>query len=394
MKRLAHHEEIYNTFIQAGLKLYYSQPVLRHLVHFVDSILTKGFSGTLTDVHVLSRHDRHRTTLSHFLTNGVWDEKQLMRVSQEQAWQSVTEATHQTKEPLMAIIDDSVCQKTKPSSQAQSGIQACDFHYSHMEGKSVWGHSFVSLMLRCGNVALPYTWEQYEKGSDRSKQDIAVDFVKHLPSWEGKKYVLVDTWFPSKGLIHACFQQGFHLIGGLKSNRILYPAGIRVQAKEFAKHIDVSETHLVTVGEETYHVYRYEGALNEIDYGVVLFCWNAKLPMEEQYPKYFLSTDTELSDEEILRYYAKRWAIETYFRQTKDDLSYDRYRVRNMKAIHRYWTIVQYAYVYCHAKGLCCFSEGLRTFRKQKEHRLIEFIYYETKSGQSLEAIKKLLQVA
>lgn len=128
MKRLAHQTEIYNTFIDIGLKLYYSQPALKHLVHFVDGILTKGFSGTLTDVHTLSRHDRHRTTLSHFLTNGVWDEKQLMRISQQWAWEAVTRAARQTDEPLLAIIDDSICQKTKPSSQAESSVEACGFH--------------------------------------------------------------------------------------------------------------------------------------------------------------------------------------------------------------------------------------------------------------------------
>ncbi|MBE2957974.1 IS701 family transposase, partial [Anoxybacillus flavithermus] len=51
-----------------GLALYFSKPVMKHLVHIVDAMITKGFSGTLTDLHHGSFHPNHRTTLSHFFT--------------------------------------------------------------------------------------------------------------------------------------------------------------------------------------------------------------------------------------------------------------------------------------------------------------------------------------
>ncbi|RZI50080.1 IS701 family transposase, partial [Aeribacillus pallidus] len=118
----------------------------------------------------------------------------------------------------------------------------------------------------------------------------------------------------------------------LKTNRILYPQGIRQSAKEFARYIDVSDTHLVTVGGETNRVYRYEGALNDIPNAVVLFCWKTDQPMTSEHLRCFLSTDTELSDQAILEYYAKRWSIESYFRQTKETLGFDRYRIRHERA--------------------------------------------------------------
>ncbi|BBW98645.1 hypothetical protein GsuE55_34780 [Geobacillus subterraneus] len=55
----------------------------------------------------------------------------------------------------------------------------------------------------------------------------------------------------------------------LKTNRILYPNGIAVQAKEFARYIEPNDTRLVTVGNERDRVYRYEGALNGLDDAVV-----------------------------------------------------------------------------------------------------------------------------
>ncbi len=68
MNRLAHHQGIHKFFMTLGLALYFSKPVIKHLVHLVDALTTKGFSGTLTDVRYWSFHPNHRTTLSHFFT--------------------------------------------------------------------------------------------------------------------------------------------------------------------------------------------------------------------------------------------------------------------------------------------------------------------------------------
>lgn len=42
--------------------------------------------------------------------------------------------------------------------------------------------------------------------------------------------------------------KGTHVIGALKTNRILYPQGIRIQVKQFATHIQKEDTDFVTVG--------------------------------------------------------------------------------------------------------------------------------------------------
>ncbi|MBA2879681.1 hypothetical protein HNR63_002775 [Anoxybacillus kamchatkensis] len=40
-----------------------------------------------------------------------------------------------------------------------------------------------------------------------------------------------------------------------------------------------------------------------------------------------------------MRYYAKRWSIEYFFRQAKDQLKLDGYRVRQVRAVKRYWDL-------------------------------------------------------
>ncbi|KAF0993602.1 hypothetical protein BJQ97_00210 [Geobacillus sp. TFV-3] len=78
MNRFAHHQGIYKFFFTLGLTLQLSKPVIKHLIHIVDALTTKGFSGTLTDIHHWSFHPNHRTTLSHFFTKSPWDEERLL----------------------------------------------------------------------------------------------------------------------------------------------------------------------------------------------------------------------------------------------------------------------------------------------------------------------------
>ncbi|MBE2912737.1 transposase, partial [Anoxybacillus flavithermus] len=123
MNRLAHHQGIHKFFTMLGLALYFSKPVMKHLVHIVDAMITKGFSGTLTDLHHGSFHPNHRTTLSHFFTKSPWEEETLLRKLQQWVLHRVERSSKRENQPIFVSIDDTICQKTKPSSRATHAIQ-------------------------------------------------------------------------------------------------------------------------------------------------------------------------------------------------------------------------------------------------------------------------------
>ncbi|WP_445612957.1 IS701 family transposase [Geobacillus sp. YF-1] len=378
-----------------GLALDFSKPVIKPLVHLVDALTTKGFSGTLTDVRYWSFHPNHRTTLSHFFTKSPWDEETLLRKLQPWILHRIQRIAKQENQPLFVSMDDPICQKTKPSSRATHAIQGCDWPFSHSDHQWVWGHSLVWLMVHTFSQAFPFAFRLYDKTAGRSKIDLAIEMLSSL---KGKRaqpvYVLMDSWYPSQALIEACLKQGFHVIAMLKTNRILYPKGIAIQAKKFARYIEPNDTHLVTVGKERYRVYRYEGAIHGLDDAVVLLAWKADEPMTPDHLHVVLSTDRELGDEEILRYYAQRWTIECFFRQAKDQLKLDGYRVRHIRAVKRYWAVVLLACVYSIAESQQDLSSGLELLRSRKGHSIVEFIYDAAKQEIPIDVIKKQLHVA
>ncbi len=370
----------YNLFQQWNLPLYFTKPVLHHIQHFVDGMLSAGFTGTLTDIHRESFHDRNRRTLSHFLSHGNWNLTFLKRIIQHVAFQQIKKSAQQDNKPIFVILDDTVCEKTKPSSQAVHTMQGASFQHSHLKKRNVYGHCLVQTLLRCGEQVYPFAMKRYEpKG--KSKIDLACEMIQTVPMSKSKTYVLMDSWYPSASVLETSAKQGFHVISGLKTNRIFYPQGIRQSLQGFASYISKSDTDLVTIGSSAYRVYRYEGKLHLLENAVVLLCWEEGRGFDPKRMKAFLSTDVSLTNQEILSYYSKRWAIETYFRTAKVHLALDRYQVRSMQAIDRYLTLLLFASMCCAYASHGSLLDGIHHYRWQKKHDLIEYIYYHAQLG-------------
>lgn len=389
MNRLTHHQQINKGFIDWQLPFYFSKPVLRHFTHFIDGMSSIGFTGKLTEIHAFSHHQKHRTTLGHFLKNSPWNETYLLRQSQQYVRQNIAE-----NEPIFHLLDDTIAKKTKPSSRAAHPTESCGYHFSHTDGKSVWGYQVVQMMMKSGQHAHPYDFRLFDKETTDSKIQLSIDMMNQLPKFKQPSYLLCDSWYTSRKIIEAALSKGTHVIGALKTNRILYPQGIRIQAKEFATHIQKEDTDLVTIGGEMYRVYRYEGALNDIENSVVLLCWPKEGSMEPKNMRCFLSTDTELTTEQILTYYSHRWSIETYFKQVKGRLGFNGTQIRSAKAVQRYWVLVQFAYLFLGYLYDTPFTFAIHIARTKKFESIIEFVYAATTNGTSLEQIKNELQVA
>lgn len=122
----------------------------------------------------------------------------------------------------------------------------------------------------------------------------------------------MDNWYTNPGVLDVCREKGCHLIGTMKTNRILYPEGKRTSVSDLAASLDRICFHHVTVKGYDYLVYCYEGALNKIDRAVVFLSYPVKAFGKKNALRAFLCSDTTLSNETIRDYYAHRWTIEVF----------------------------------------------------------------------------------
>jgi hypothetical protein len=110
----------------------------------------------------------------------------------------------------------------------------------------------------------------------KSKVKIVQEIADELPVPPVISYFLCDSWYTCGSIMEAFIRKGFYTIGALKTNRILYPHGIKQKLSELALHIrkkDAAVSSLVTAYSRKYYVYRYEGNLNGIENAVVLITY-------------------------------------------------------------------------------------------------------------------------
>ena len=247
------------------------------------SIFISGYHGKTTDF--AKNSSCHRTTIAHFLNSGKWDDSLLSDALKQSVIGIIYSEAARTGNPVFCIVDDTIASKTKPLSRALHLIEDAYFHLA------------VAVMLSCNGIVLNYAFVMYNKSI--SKIDIVQNIAKELPVPPVMSYFLCDCWYVSEKIINAFAQKGFHTIGALKTNRLLYPSGMKKKLSELAAELSVTHNgfDLATVKKRKYYVYR--------------------------------------------------WSIEIFFRQCKDKMALDGYQLRSAQGIKRYWLLMSLAHFMC-----------------------------------------------
>ena len=197
-------------------------------------------------------------------------------------------------------------------------------------------------MLSCNGIVLNYAFVLYNKSI--SKIDIVQNIAKELPEPPVMSYFLCDCWYVSEKIINTFVQKGVHTIGALKTNRLLYPSGMKKKLSELAAELSVTEKgfDLVTVKNRKYYVYR--------------------------------------------------WPTEVFFRQCKTRLALDTYQIRSSKGIQRYWLLMSMAHYICvtGTGRYRSFQEGHQLIRSTIQQEKYQYLFQCAKSSVDFEAFMKL----
>lgn len=322
------------------------------------SIFVSGYHGKTTDF--AKNSSCHRTTVAHFLNSGKWDDSLFSDTLKHSVIEIIYSEAARTGKPVFCIVDDTMASKTKPSSRTLHPIEDAYFHQSHLKGKQDYGHQAVAVMLSCSGIVLNYAFVMYNKSI--SKIDIVQNIARELPAPPVMSYFLCDCWYVSEKTINTFAQKGFHTIGALKTNRLLYPSGMKKKLSELVAELSVTHNgfDLVIVKKRKYYVYRYEGNLNGIENAVVLFSYPEKAFGNSKALRAFIRTNVALSTQDILSFCVCRWPIEIFFRQCKNKLALDSYQIRSAQGIKRYWLLMSLAHFMCitGTGEFCTFETG------------------------------------
>ena len=254
------------------------------------------------------------------------------------------------------IADDTIVSKTGKN------MECVSYHYDHKTNRSILGHQYLQLGYHNGINLFPL--DMVANTSSKRPNDKMRDIDKRTSGWRrrkealGKKtdslsqmirqawnngidasFVLFDSWFAHDSVISNIVGIGYGVICRLKKSRVRYEYG--------GKRYTLNRLWRNFVRKR----------MKAIDGGLVkAACLDVKLPKSGDVRLVFildrnkqwnvlLSTDTDLSASDILNYYARRWAIEVFFKDAKQMLYLGKEQSRIFDATIASYSIVMIRYL-------------------------------------------------
>ena len=248
------------------------------------------------------------------------------------------------------IIDDTTREKTGRKGENLS------WFYDHCKRKSFMGFQVIMAVWSNGRTAIPLDFElkigkkkvkqasktHYHKGTHTEQRErmakqkkvtITTQFIKRAIQRRFKfRYLLWDSWFNCSESFRLVFtelqQKGIDLVAMLKRDGQMYLyqeqfltiKELYSKAGKWTKHQGTEikyKSLLVTILDKTTGtVAKKQKAL-----GQAKLCFY-KYPTAKEF-KVIVSTNTELSEWEVLSIYLRRWAVEVVFKDLKQHFGYD-----------------------------------------------------------------------
>lgn len=254
------------------------------------------------------------------------------------------------------IVDDSVLPKTGKE------MELVSYHYDHKTNRSQLGYQMLQLGYHNKSHFYPVdaafhtsknrtndtlrsldkrcsAWKRRAE-TFRKKTDVLIEMLQRCYSnGIDARFVLFDSWFANDGLLAKIVEIGYGVICRLKATKTRYTYQDKTWTLKQLWH-EVARHNLQAVPG-----WNIKAAVLNVNLPLsgtvrlVFVRWSKK-----QWHA-FLCTETDLVPEEILNYYARRWAIEVYFRDAKQLLALGQGQSECFDAVIAWASIVMIRYI-------------------------------------------------
>ena len=314
-------------------------------------------TGFVTDAYLALSMERHWSSYYKWLQTGVWSWLSLGR----QLGRLVRREDGRLESLL--VIDDTVVLRS--SSKAPSVA----IHHQHGRKCNrpgyVRGQCWISLstVLTRGSrsVAIPLLNRLTREAGNTNKLRIARTLLRAVRPIYRTALVLMDSWYMRRQVIDTALNQGYGVIGQIRKDTALYAEPVqperprRGRPRRYGEKYTIERVAALAEKRITLKLYgkvqsvRYRTAitmarfLNGQQVKVVWVRFEDE-PGQLSSPRLLLSTKTDLSSEQIIQYYEKRWCCEPMFNQLKHAWGMQETWQQTRQVLHRWVQIVTLAY--------------------------------------------------
>ena len=305
---------------------------------FIIGLITHRHRATLTGIYQAVRPKVGYGSLVKFLSRGKWDSDAVA--------QRLIKLLQQRFDNWVYVYDETRAIKT---GEEQFGLHFFRNHRyqkrNSNQSKFHWGHQFGALGLLCTTVTETILFPVWVKLiCPKTHRDNSGAVLKRICSQIPSGLIIFDRGFNRRKVFEAVLNAGHHILCRAKSNAVFYllptvckrpkpgrpkTYGKRIHLRHLRyKAIDIDNKRCSVASK----VVRTKMCPTQVRLVVMRTRSKKSKPF-----RYFCvyTTDLTLDLCQIVRYYRKRWLIETAFRDAKQHFGFDEYRVKSRKSINR-----------------------------------------------------------
>ncbi len=319
---------------------HFGAPAFEHFKRYVLGLIVSE-NLTVEGINRIFIQAKHPSSLNRFLTTGIWKQQEV----------------NDTRIDILKIqgalggkgwlaIDDTLTHKTGKK------IEGVGIYWDHSEKRYVLAHNIVTAeFVNPKGESHPLDFRLYLKEEQsrekrvpfKTKIDLAQELVEDaLQLGLEIQGALFDNWFASKDFIKFLQSKGLHWVTRLKSDRNIKIKGRYVAISQFAGTLPRESFRRVQIGDRIYQVFSKAVDLKGVGLVRILISYD-----NEEFsgsPAYFATDQIRWEGTRILKTYSKRWNIETFFRDSKQNLGLEDYQLRDLWGIERHWYLILLAY--------------------------------------------------
>jgi SRSO17 transposase len=295
--------------------------------------LVAGRNKTVTGIAREVLPANSERALNKFLAEYDWDEEQL---NHERLEELQKHGETRWAQDGYIIIDDTINQK------AGDEVPGVGHFYDHAEGDTVWGQNIVYAFYADEKTAYPLAFRLYEDGD--SKLDLAREIIAELEEEVGVPAgtYLFDSWYAhDSGLIEHIESYEKDWIGPLRSNRQVTYDQEEMRVDALAERIDTTERK---INGDTYNIWTKKLHVSKLGDVKSVIAEKETEEAEDNPVRYLVSNKVDAPTEHVIRSYSKRWRIETFFEDSKQDLGFGDCELQRDEGASRHWYLLMLAY--------------------------------------------------
>ena len=387
-------------------KVFSNSSQYEHFKNYVTGLMILE-NKSLANISRCILESADKTNLSRFFSEANWDEQEMNRERISYMLEQTEKQRLIGKKSVMAL-DDTLCE------HVGSLFEYVARHYNHGDGRYPLAHNIVTSHYVSGAVRFPLDWRLYRRYEEFTQWAEFVE--KHFPdaeipkkSKERTKFkkqveaslladpefktlhdqfqtkitlatqlvqtavthnvpfetVLFDSWYLAPDLVAVLAELQKNWISLLKLNRNIQTQNLvikddkgqtirfdepKIKVEDLVPLIPKSAFKPVQIDQQTYYCFTKNVRIASL--GKVRLVISFDNPALEGTCAVLITNHLSWGAKKIIQTYLLRWPIETFYRDAKQNLGLNDYRMRQSHAIQKHWSLVFVAYSFLHLHSL------------------------------------------